>query len=123
MLDTIALGVIIFGIPILGAVGNFAFGRILIRSAKVRCFAAIVLFLIISLIPFPIILGLINFGSYLGMKYHIYFLFGENAWGLAISWYSCIFVALISNVIFLVKLFLQKARKQQSKIKASNQSS
>src|ERR1044071_9035987 len=104
----------IFGIPLLGAGGCLFWGRRLvrrIRATNLKFSTAVVLFFLMSLAPFGFILGLIQFGSYLGRKHHIYFLFGENAWGLYLSWIGYAFIALAGNVLFILRLFLLKRSK------------
>jgi hypothetical protein len=54
---------------------------------------------------------LIGFGSYLGMKHHIYFLFGENTWGLYLAGIGYSYVALAGNILFALRLFLLKRSK------------
>ena len=114
MFEYLAVIASIFGIPLLGAGGCLYWGRRLVRqvrTANLKFSTAVVLFVLMSLVPFGFIFGLIGLGSYLGSKHHMYFLFGENAWGLYLSviCYSC--VALVGNVLFALRLFLLKRSK------------
>ena|SRR2546425_9328059 len=103
-----------FGIPLLGAGGCLYWGRRLVRqvrSTNLKSSTAVFLFFLMSLAPFAFIVGLIGFGSYLGMKHHIYFLFGENTWGLYLAGIGYSYIALAGNILFALRLFLLRRSK------------
>ena len=104
----------IFGIPLLGAGGCLFWGRRLVRqvrTANLKFSTAVVLFVLMSLVPFGFIFGLIGLGSYLGSKHHMYFLFGENTWGLYLAGIGYSYIALAGNILFALRLFLLRRSK------------